>query len=302
VRSDYIDLALMEEIVRINLLNTLLLSVVVYLFFIRLPHWLFPQRHAGAGLEKTLSNILYMVAYVELLVPLLIFLKLFNLPLFIAIIGATKLLSIRLERRERVGSYLRHKIDRFLITLYDLIDDFEGSLSRFRHHLKERLYTFLIHFSITAFIKRVTTLTVFTYLIYLLGYRCFIAMANPLPDTSQFFEWVASMKNNILWADNKTAGADFYGISIFIFLLHTLTNIDTIVLFNIYPLLLITFLLLLCPQTDHPLLVRRPLHPPHLWSPPHRLPPQYPHRHRDSDDRPSNHHRVLRAEVLRYSP
>jgi len=244
LRTEFLDFSILSEVTRINLTNAAILMVVAYLFFVLLPRWLFPQRFAGAGLENTISNIIYMLVFIELSVPLLVFLKIFSIISFAALIIATKLLFLRFYYKRPILKTLGSIKDHWLMALFDFLDHPGAKLWELRKRVKRWLYFKIQTLDYFVLAKRILVTAVFFLLIYTVGYRCFIAMANPLSDTSQFFEWVANLKNNILWPDHKTGGSDFYGISVFIFVLHTLTNIDTIVLFNIYPLLLITFLFL----------------------------------------------------------
>jgi len=217
--------------------------VVAIIFFVYLPRWIFPQKYAGVGSEKVISNILYMLVFIELVVPLMVLLKIFTLFSFFAVIVLTKLFFFKFYEKRSITKELRLRIHRFFVWFFDLLD-----------HRKERIREMVL--SLREMVaKRVITISYFRifflfllwasvlYLLFVLGYRCFISLANPLPDTAQFIEWVATLHNNVLYADNKTPGPDFYGISIFIFVLQVLTNIDSIVLFSIYPLLLISFLL-----------------------------------------------------------
>ncbi len=66
---------------------------------------------------------------------------------------------------------------------------------------------------------------------------------NPIPDTSQFIEWVNNLQNNILYADLRIS-ADFYGQAIMDFFVTTFTNIDPIISFSLYPILLLIALYL----------------------------------------------------------
>lgn len=238
----YIDVSLFHDILSINIPNTILLFAIAYLLFVTTPRFIFPQRYAGGGIENIISNILYMLAFIELAVPLLILLKIFNVFTFIFMLFALKLFFIKLIYKESITLYFLRLKRRLLSLLYDFIDNYQNKIQSYFLRKKNELLLTIKHFSYYIFFKKVLIFAIFAHLIYIIGYRCFISMANPLPDTSQFVEWVAMLEKNELYWDNKTAGADFYGIAVLIFILHTFTQIDTIVLFNIYPLLLITFL------------------------------------------------------------
>ena len=240
----FIDFSIVDAIVWINITSSILLFIVAYLYFVALPRWLFPQRWTGGGLENLISNILYMVAFTELVVPLMVFVKIFSLFSYAAFILLTKFAFLKWYYKISIKSYLEEIKNRLLIALFDFLDHAQEILQRAYKRAKRGLESFFKEITPYLFFKKALIFITFVYLLYLIGERCFLSLANPLSDTSQFFEWVARLNDNILYADNKTAGADFYGLSVFVFILNTLTHIDTVVLFNIYPLLLILFLFL----------------------------------------------------------
>jgi len=244
LKDEYIDLEVIHQITYLNIKNALLLFVIAYFLFLFLPRRLFPQRYAGAGIENIISNILYMLVYIELVVPLMVFLKIFTLPSFLAVLLLTKLAFVKYYYHQSPKEYLINIRNQILIFLYDFLDDPRSKFQQIKKSISLAIFYYIQRINYYQLFKKLLLVAIFIHLIYIVGYRCFISLANPLPDTSQFFEWVANLNDNILYADDKTAGADFYGISVFIFTLQVFTHIDSIVLFNIYPLLLITFLYL----------------------------------------------------------
>ena len=240
--SLFLDTSLFATILKINLSKALLLFGVAFFLFWLLPRWIFPQRFAGAGLEKSVSNILYMLTFFELVVPLMIQLGIFSLFSLLAVMVGAKLLFIRFVEKRKIGQIVEKSRDRLMILLFDFLDDPSLYITKMKKTFLQKLHTILL-LQTRSLPNRLFLLILFAILLYYLGYRCFISMSNPLPDTSQFVEWVANLQRGVLYADNKTAGADFYGLSLFIFILQLFTNIDSLVLFNIYPLLLIAFLL-----------------------------------------------------------
>ena len=243
MRPYFLDFSILAQIAKINAFNIILLYAVAIFYFLLLPRWLFPQRYSGGGIEKNLSNILYMLAFTELVVPLMVFLKIFTLFTFFAAIIATKMFFLHFYEKRDIKEYFLGSTRDFLLKIYDFLDDVKGNLLRWKNLVSTQIFLYFKNLNYYQFFKKLLIVFVFIHLIYILGYRCLVSMAYPLPDTSQFVEWVANLQNNVLYADNKTGQSDFYGISVFIFTLKTLSNIDSIVLFNIYPLLLITFLL-----------------------------------------------------------
>ncbi len=240
--SIFLDTSLFASILKLNLSKALLLFGVAFFLFGLLPRWLFPQRFAGAGLEKSVSNILYMLTFFELIVPLMIQLGIFSLFSLLAVMVGVKLLFLRFVEREKIVEIAEKSRDKLMIFLFDFLDNPRIYIAKMKKIFFQKLHTTLL-LQTRSLPNRLFLLILFAILLYYLGYRCFISMSNPLPDTSQFVEWVANLQKGILYDDNKTAGADFYGLSIFIFVLQLFSNIDSLILFNIYPLLLIAFLL-----------------------------------------------------------
>ncbi len=240
----FIDYSVIDSIVWLNLRSSLLLFVIAYLYFVVLPRWLFPQRWAGGGLENLVSNILYMTAFTELVVPLMIFVKIFSIFSYIAVIILTKFAFLKWYHKVSINSYLEDIKNRLLIAIFDFLDHTKEIVQKAKKRVKKCFVSAFRDLTPYLAFKKLLISITFAYLVYLIGERCFLSLANPLSDTSQFIEWVAKLNENILYAQNKTGGSDFYGISILIFILHTFTHIDTIILINIYPLLLIFFLFL----------------------------------------------------------
>ncbi len=183
-----------------------------------------------------------MLAFIELVVPLMVFLKLFNTFTFITALIGAKLFFVKFYEKKEIKAYLQNLRNSVLISIFHFFDNYHEILREYKKRKSEEIYQYFRHLNYYQLFKNILIVLVFVHLVYVLGYRCFITLANPLPDNSQFFEWVANLDRNILYPERKTGGADFYGISVFIFVLHVFTHIDSIILFNIYPLLLITFL------------------------------------------------------------
>ena len=242
--KEYIDFSILHKVFFLTTFNIAILFIIAYILFVALPRRIFPQCYTGYGIENIITNIIYMLVYIELLVPFMIFLKIFNTFTFIAVLIGTKLFFVKFYQKESIRTYFFKLRTSILISVFHFFDNYEDIIRQYKKKKLEELYLYFRHLNYFHLFKKVLIFLIFVHLIYILGYRCFITLANPLPDSSQFFEWVANLERNILYADNKTAGADFYGISIFIFILRVFTHTDTIILFSIYPLLLMTFLLM----------------------------------------------------------
>ncbi len=240
----FIDLNIMHQIFIKNwwyISKLLLMSTVVFYW---IPTKIFPQKYTGKGIEKVIFNIVYMIAYIEIIIVFLIAIKAFSLILFIFILIATKLAFVYWYDKKNIIKYLDNLRIKSMIYILDLLDKPTKIRQNTIRYIK--IKTVNLQSSITMYniLKYFLFITVFVFVISILMAKGLNTYADSMPDTSQFLEWVGSLQKNILYADNKTFGADFYGISVMIFFVNLFTNIDQIILFPIYPILLVLFLYL----------------------------------------------------------
>ncbi len=234
----FIDLDIINQIIVKNIWNIARLLIMSYFVFYLLPSKIFPQDNIKKGIEKKIFNFVYMVAYVEIVITFLISIKVFSLFLFIIILFLTKLAFLKFYYKKDILKYLnnlRIKIMLYILNLLDNPIQTKNNILNFFHN-----YLLSLEESITGYIllKKILIISVFIFIILILSTKGICSYSNAMPDTSQFMEWVGFLQKNILYADHKTFGADFYGISIMIFFVNLFTNIDKIILFNIYPILL----------------------------------------------------------------
>ncbi len=238
-----VNTAIMSEVFQISLWNFLRLALMSAIFFYWVPRHIFPQTQIHNTLDRILFNIIYMLTFIMTTIPLLTYLHIFSMPLFLLLLLLLKAISLHYFDKQSLFERLRDRSREILIRILDLLDNFyiqwKDPSARYTFALFERFED--ISYVIMA--RRLLTWSLFGYITYTLALGGFISYADAVPDTAQFVEWVASLNNNILFADGKTFGADFYGQATFVFFLQKITNIDSIVLFNIYPALLILFVL-----------------------------------------------------------
>jgi len=235
----FIDLNIIYQIFVKNIWYIARLLMVSYVLFYWTPSKIFPQEYTGRGMQKVVFNFIYMVAFIEVVVTFLIFIKVFSLFLFIIVLIATKLAFMKWFYKRNVIEYLNNLRINTMLWFLDLLDN----PNDVKEAGKNYIHTKFIHFqqSITFYsiMKQLLFFSIFFYIIAILIARGLLSYGDPVPDTSQFISWVASLQQNILYADHKTFGADFYGISIMIFFVNIFTNIDQIILFSLYPILLL---------------------------------------------------------------
>lgn len=238
-----VNTELMSEVFMISSWNFFRLSVMSALFFHWVPRNIFPQTMIDNTLDRILFNILYMLGFVMLAIPLLSLLQIFSMPLFMLLLLLVKAFFVHHLDRESLTQRVIERARAILISILDLIDNFylywkDPSV---RHTF--RLFERFEHISYVLVARRILTWGIFGYITYTVALGGFVSYADAVPDVAQFVEWVASLNNNVLYADQKTFGADFYGQATIVFFLQKITNIDSIVLFNIYPALLTLFVL-----------------------------------------------------------
>jgi len=238
-----INTAIMSDIFQISIWNFFKLSIMSSIFFYWVPQYIFPQYMVKDKLDKVIFNILYMLTFVLFTIPILVQFHVFSFPLFLLLLLLLK--SILLYHFEKIN-YIDELVSSFrslLIKILDFIDNFYLSFKRRKKIAPTYHLTFIQMLLLPESLLRILTYFIFVYCIYIISLGGFISYADAVPDTAQFVEWVHSFHENILFKDGKTPGADFYGQATFIFFLQTISGIDSVVLFNIYPALLVFFVL-----------------------------------------------------------
>lgn len=234
-----IDLHIIYQILVKNIWYVMKLLIVSYFIFYWVPTKIFPQEYTGRGIQKVVFNFVYMTAYVEIVVPFLIFIKVFSLLLFIFVLIGTKFTFLQWYYKKNVLEYLNDLRVNAMIWFLDLLDKPDYFKEKFKNYIHKKFIDFQQSITLYSVMKYLLLFTVFFYILAVLIARGLLSYGDPTSDTSQFIEWVGFLQKNILYSDIKTFGADFYGISVLIFFVNLFTNIDKIILFSIYPLLLL---------------------------------------------------------------
>jgi len=240
----FIDINVIYQIFAKNIWYISKLLIVAYVLFYLLPIKIFPQKHTGIGVQKIVFNFIYMVAYIEVVVTFLVFIKIFSLLLFIFVLVATKLAFLKWYYKKNIILYINHLRVHIMLRILNLLDYPKSIKDGFYNFLNSKIINFQQNFRLYKLLQRILFFTVFTYIISVLILKGLYSYADAVPDTSQFIEWVGFLQKNSLYWNNKAFGADFYGISIMIFFINIFTNIDPIILFSLYPVLLLIALYL----------------------------------------------------------
>ena len=234
----FVDMGIIYKIFLNNIWYLAKLLIVAYFFFYWIPTKIFPQEHTGRGIQKVVFNLVYMVSYVEVVVTFLVFIKAFSIVLFLFTLVATKLLFLKYYYKKNISILVENIKNSVLYGLFTLMDKTEKVKERGIRHFGNKIANYVKSITFYTAFQKILFFSIFTYIITVLMYRGLYSYGNPIPDTAQFIEWVNNLQNNILYSDARIS-ADFYGQAIMDFFVNTFTNIDTIILFSLYPILLL---------------------------------------------------------------
>ncbi|MCF6172806.1 MAG: hypothetical protein L3J44_03370 [Campylobacteraceae bacterium] len=235
----FIDVNIIYQIFTKNIWYISKILIVAYMLFYWLPVKIFPQEYTGQGVQKIVFNFIFMIAYVEVVVTFLIFIKIFTLLLFIFILIATKLAFLKWYYKKNIISLLNNLKVNIMLWILDFFDHPSSLKVKSWNYIKYKIVEFQQNLTFYFILKYILFFSVFIYIISTLISRGLYSYSDPVSDTSQFIEWMDFLQQNILYASNKTFGADFYGMTIMIFFLNIFTNIDQITIFSLYPILLL---------------------------------------------------------------
>jgi len=234
-----IDLNIIYHILSQNIWYILKLLIVAYFLFYWVPTKIFPQEFVGVGTQKIVYNFIFMVAYVEVVVTFLIFIKIFTPLLLIVSFFLTKLAFLKWYYKRDIVAHLNNIRINTMLKILDFFDNPAKIKTEILIYIKNKTENFQKKITLFKLLKTFLFYTVFIYIIITLMLRGLYSYSDPVSDTSQYIEWLAFLQKNILFWDEKAFGANFYGQVILIFFVNVFTNIDQIILFSIYPILVL---------------------------------------------------------------
>ncbi len=235
----FVDMSMIYQIFTKNIWYLSKLLIIAYVAFYWVPTKVFPQEYTGKGIQKIVFNIVFMVSYIEIVVTFLIFIKAFSLLLFIFTLIFTKIIFIKWYYHKDILQTMEEKKNNIMLWLFTFMDRTRDVEERGKNYFFDKIAIKIKSITFYSALQKILFFSIFLYIISILIARGLYSYSNPVSDTAQFINWVDNMQHNILYANNKLAGADFYGISIMIFFVSVFSNIDVIVLFSIYPILLL---------------------------------------------------------------
>ncbi len=234
----YIDLNVLFQLYQNNIWYILKILIMGYVAFIWLPKLIFPQEHTGSGMQKVVYNVVFMITYVEIVVPSLVLMKIFSILIFAISLFLTKLAFLKWYYKRSPLEYMVNLKRTILLWIFDTLDYPQIFLNKTLYAFKTRYFSFQQSFTFYNVAEKTLFISVFVYILTTLMLKGMYSYSDPASDTSQYIEWVGSIQKNILYADHKTFGAYFYGMPIIVFFVGLITNIDQIILLTLYPIIL----------------------------------------------------------------
>jgi hypothetical protein len=231
----------MEDLVLLRIFSTLRLLFAGYLMFFWIPRRILPQEYLEDRLDGVMFNIIHMTAIFTILFPLFVYLRFFGFPFLVIFFFCVRLIFLKFWYKRELGRYLKDDVyHRAVISILELLEDFKSFIDSFRKR-RERL--------LQAVRGWATPLNSCSLALVLLvaGYGIYIRMLGPyssllaaISDMYQYFYWNQILKLNILF--DRIAGAPYpWGAPLLVYTVNLLAQLNTVVLYNSFPLLVLSF-------------------------------------------------------------
>ncbi len=241
--ESYIDYFSLPWVVEILIPQFFKLTFLIFLFFYWIPSKVFPQVGIRDTYDKVMFNILYMVLFIEIIIPLMLLFRVFSYLLFLSLIVVTKLLVMKYYEKIHLRLYFVDLQNKIMVFILNSLDDLPGFLGALRMGIYSKMESMWQSFSIISFFQASVIALIFLYPAALMSIRGFLTFSYGASDTAQFYEWVSYLYRGELFYFGKTAGADFYGTTVFAFFLSFIANLGPQIIFSLYPFFTILFLL-----------------------------------------------------------
>lgn len=230
-----------HEIIKLQIVSTVKLTVASYLLFFWVPKRVFPQEYIDNSLDRVMFNIIHMVALITLLFPFFVYIKIFGFIFLIIFFIALKLLFLKFYYRKNLHEHARKLYVNFILETLRILENpgshLRGLKERFSLKIRDR-YSRMRFFNL-LYIS--TFVAIASYGLYLRTYRGYLSLVGAEPDMYQFYYWENILKKNILF--DKIAGAPYmWSGPLLVHTTNNLANLNTVVLYNIFPILFLSFM------------------------------------------------------------
>lgn len=240
---DYIDYIALPWVMEVLIPQFFKMGIMILLFFYWIPSKIFPQIGMEDFQDKIMFNILYMIVYVETIIPLMLVMGIYSYPLFLMSLVFTKILMMKFYDKVVLHIYFLQLQNRTMTLILNILDDLPLFIATTKQRIRDGIREKIEAFSWKSFLIKTVIVAIFLYPAVLINLRGFFTFTYGASDTAQFFEWVSFLYKGQLFYEGKTFGADFYGMTVFAFFLSNLTNAPIHAVFSLYPFYTVTFLL-----------------------------------------------------------
>ncbi|MFZ2889933.1 hypothetical protein [Sulfuricurvum sp.] len=239
----YIDYVSTPWVFGVLIPNFFKMAIMIALFFYWVPSKIFPQIGIKDWSDKVMFNVLYMLIYIEIMIPFMLLLGIYSFPLFLVVLVLTKLVMMKYYHKITLSIYFFKLHNHFMTTILNILDNLPGYIENNKQRVRGAIQAKINTFSWVLALEKSVLITLFMYPVFLITLRGFLTFSYGAPDTAQFFEWVSFLYKGELFYAGKTAGADFYGTTIFVFFISNITNSPIHVVFSLYPFFTVLFLM-----------------------------------------------------------
>ncbi len=229
-----------NEIIKVQTVSTLKLIVSAYLLFYWIPKKVLPQEYIDNPLDGIMFNIIHMVAVITLVFPLFIYIKTFGFLFLIIFFVLVKLFFLKFYYKKNISVHFRTIYIDLITAILIALENPHSYLSNIKTRfvkkaaiLKSRLTLIDILYFLILFI-------IVAYALYLRTYRGYVSLTGAVSDMYQYYYWDNILKTNKLFSE--FGSAYMWSGPVLVFTINLPAQLNTVVLYNIFPLVYLSFI------------------------------------------------------------
>jgi len=232
----------MNEVVTLHFFGTLRLLFSAYLFFFWIPRRVFPGEYIENARDRVMFNITHMTALITLVFPLFIYLRVFGFLFVILFFPFLRLMFIKYWYKKELIPYLRDEVYHALVIgILKVLDDRRAYFASRREKLRQALRS-RPSWDMTRLLAGAAFALILGAALHLRLSRAFTTLVAAASDMYQYFYWNNILKLNRLF--DKVAGAPYpWGAPVLVYTVNLFARLNTVVLHNAFPLLILSFTL-----------------------------------------------------------
>lgn len=228
-----------NEIIKLQITGSLKLIVSGFLFFYWIPRKILPQDYIDNSLDGIMFNIIHMVAIINLIFPLFIYIKIFGFVFLVVFFIFVKLLFIKYYDKKDIQPYVKEKYIAYVLQILKFLENTQSFTTSVLAYSGSKIKKLRNHITPRTFFLLPNVLTIFLYGLYLRVYRGHVSLIAPLMDMYEFYLWDNLLKKNILFARAANPGYMWSG-PVLVHTVNLLANLNTVFLYNIFPVLFLS--------------------------------------------------------------